>query len=111
MKRGIKLTLNSDVLGREFVRLEKVRGKFTLDEIEEILRYEDNGRWNGRYTIILKCTQGGDFDGYWGEEPPGDMVELYRLEDMGNCPVCGKLLPPFEFCPHCGKRWNVAEVV
>lgn len=109
MKRGVKAFLASDVFGREYLRLEKSKGKFTLDEIETILRYEDSGLYNGQYAIILKCTEGGGFDGYWGEEPPGDVVDLYRLEDMGNCPVCGKMLPPFEYCPHCGKRWEGGE--
>lgn len=105
MKRGIEATLDVDRCGREFVRLEKARGKFTLDEIEDILRYEDNGRYNGRYALILKCD-GDYFDDYPFNKSQGDVVELYLLEDMGNCPVCGKMLPPFEYCPHCGKSWK-----
>jgi predicted amidophosphoribosyltransferase len=40
------------------------------------------------------------------DEPEGDAVQLYQLGDSDNCPVCGAMLPSFEYCPHCGQPWK-----
>lgn len=37
------------------------------------------------------------------EEPKGDQWSLYQVEAGEPCPVCGKLAPPFEWCPTCGE--------
>ncbi len=108
MKRGTKATWNSDMHGNTVLTISKQRGKLTLDEIEEILRYEEGQRLCGRYAILLNCSEatvGGN--GLWEcESNSGDAVDLYPLSEYENCPVCGTCLPPFEYCPNCGVSWK-----
>ena len=47
MKRGITVTREYDRLDKPCVVIRKKRGKLSVDEIEEILRYEDFQQWNG----------------------------------------------------------------
>lgn len=94
---------DQDFTGRQFLRLKKKRGKITIDEIENYLTYEDRGIHRGNYAIILRCTESmcegsGWLDDY---DDPGDLVELYQIEDGEKCPVCQKMTPP-QYCPECG---------
>ena len=105
MKRGITVTREYDRLDRPCVVIRKKRGKLSVDEIEEILRYEDFQQWNGHYVLLLNCTEatlGGN--GCWDllDEQPGDMVRLYEVTASEECPVCQSNLPPFSYCPSCG---------
>lgn len=109
MKRGIS------VEWMDFNRIEirKTRGKFTLDEIEEVLRYGKDKRGNslqGSYAMLLRCTEetcGGN--GMYDVPDSGfvgDAVTVYLLNDDDHCPVCQDRLPPHDYCPNCGERWN-----
>lgn len=109
MKRGTTIRRSYDLADRPCVRIEKKRGKLTLDEIEEILRYEDAQNWIGHYAILLNCSEstvGGVCWPNMAEDNQGDAVNLYEIADAGECPVCGAELPPFEYCPSCGTRWS-----
>lgn len=107
MKRGTTIGWDNDIHDRSVVLIQKRRGRLTLEEITDILQHEDGGSWNGRYAILINCSEetlGGN--GMFLGEPVGDSVELYRLEQGADCPVCGQTLPPFEYCPSCGEPWS-----
>ena len=108
MKRGIKITREYEN-GFSGVCIQKSRGKLTLDEIQEALHYGGtNNQFCGRYVLLFNATEntiGGN--GLWLEqEQKGDSVLLYELDESSDCPVCGKLTPPYEYCPNCGERWK-----
>lgn len=108
MKRGIEMTWIDDYRGHQALQITKKRGKLTLDEIEDLLRYQDSQRYCGQYVIILNCSEetvdGGGL--FLDAEQKGDAVDLYQIEDGNTCPVCGKYTPPFEYCPNCGSAWK-----
>lgn len=94
MKRGITVTREYDRLDRPCVVIRKKRGKLSVDEIEEILRYEDFQQWNGHYVLLLNCTEatlGGN--GCWDllDEQPGDMVRLYEVTASRNVPFASPI--------------------
>ena len=108
MKRGIEMSWEYDYKNRLVLRIEKKCGKLTLDEIEDLLRYEDGQKWCGHYAILLNCSE-ATVDGgglYLEEGQKGDVVPLYQIEYGETCPVCGKYTPPFEYCPNCGAAWK-----
>ena len=108
MKRGIEMSWIYDYKDRLALQIEKKRGKLTLDEIEDLLRYEDGQKWCGHYAILLNCSE-ATVDGgglYLEEGQKGDVVALYQIEEGETCPVCGKYTPPFEYCPNCGAAWK-----
>lgn len=110
MKKGTTIKWASDIHDKSVVLIEKRRGHLTVDEIIDILQHENGGAWNDRYVILMNCSEetvGGN--GMFLEEPVGDSVELYRLEPETDCPVCGRMLPPFEYCPSCGNNWRDME--
>lgn len=108
MKRGISISRTYNSHSRPIVRITKRRGKLTLQEVCDLLRYEDRQEWCGVYTIIFNCTEstiGGD--GFnLNDEPQGDALDLYPVEDSDDCPVCGGVTPPFRYCPNCGTSWR-----
>ncbi|MCI8539590.1 MAG: hypothetical protein HFF18_13195 [Oscillospiraceae bacterium] len=116
MKRGIKMTWeyagnhpNADTL---CVRITKSRGKLTLHEIEDLLLYEDNQAWCGHYAILENCSESAA-DGagwYMEDDPKGDTVVLYKLDEGESCPVCGGLTPPYDYCPSCGTAWKDCDL-
>ena len=110
MKRGITIESAYDYHDNDVVIIKKSRGKLTLTEIEDLLRYEDHQRWCNHYAILLNCSEasiGGA--GYFDEdEPKGDAVRLYPIEEGEFCPVCGNYVPPFRYCPTCGTSWEDA---
>lgn len=94
-----------DRCGKQMLVLKKKRGKITFQEIQEFLLYEGNGSFNGHYAIYMRATEsmcGGS--GWLDEEEKGDTIELYPIYDNEDCPICGKMTPPFECCPECGAR-------
>ncbi len=108
MKRGIEMSWEYDYKDRPVLRIEKKRGKLTMEEIEDLLRYEEGQRYCGHYAIILNCSE-ATVDGgglYLEEDQKGDVVSLYQIEDGETCPVCGVYSPPFEYCPNCGTAWK-----
>ena len=109
MKRGITVERKYDHNDIPCIVIKKKRGKLALDEIQDILRFEDYQQWNGQYVLFLNCaeaTLGGN--GCWDllDEPPGDTVMLYEVADNEKCPVCRSNLPPFSYCPSCGMPWS-----
>ena len=108
MKRGIEMSWVYDYMNRMGLEIKKKRSKLTLDEIEDLLRYEDGQRYCGHYAIILNCSE-ATVDGgglYLEEGQKGDVAILYQIAEGETCPVCGKYTPPFEYCPSCGAAWK-----
>ena len=109
MKRGITVERKYDHNDIPCIVIKKKRGKLALDEIQDILRFEDYQQWNGQYVLFLNCSEatlGGN--GCWDllDEPPGDTVMLYEVAGNEECPVCRSNLPPFSYCPSCGMPWS-----
>lgn len=108
MKQGITITRSYDRMDKPVVTIQKRRGHLTLEEVADLLRFEDRNAWCGVYAIVLNCSEstiGGssyDFD----DGPKGDALDLYPLEENEECPVCGSVLPPFLYCPECGTSWK-----
>lgn len=93
MKRGIEITQvyiqsHTDTT-RTAVKITKKRGKLTLDEIEDLLRYENGQSWCGHYIILLNCSEATLEGSSWfvEEEPKGDVVYLHKIEGDDSCPV------------------------
>lgn len=108
MKQGITITREYDYHDRPIVRIVKRRGKLTLEEVSDLLLHKGRCEWHGHYAIVLNCSESviGGNGLYDDEEPKGDALDLHPLEDSGDCPVCGEMIPPFQYCPHCGASWK-----
>ena len=104
--RGIIIESEKDAFGNWVLLIRKSRGKLTLQEINDLLLYEDGGKYNGLYAIVLNASESACGGSGWddGSEPKGDVAELYELYAGNDCPVCRKLLPEKDFCPHCGEK-------
>lgn len=108
MKQGITIERGYDIHDKPIIRIKKRRGRLSLEEVGDLLRYEDFGEWYGYYAIILNCTEstiGGD-GMYDFETPKGDAVDLYKIDEGDECPVCGHFTPPYSYCPTCGASWK-----
>lgn len=112
MKQGITVTASYDYHDNTIVVVKKRRGKLTFAEVEEALRYGDGNRWCNHYALLLNCSEATvEGSGYFDEdEPQGDEVVLYPIEEGEFCPVCGELTPPFNYCPTCGTSWKDCNV-
>lgn len=107
MKRGTTIQWDSDIHGNSVVLIQKRRGHLSIDEIRDILQYEGSGAWNGHYAMLLNCSEGTvSAGGLFLDKPEGDSIELYQLDSGTECPVCGRMLPPFDYCPNCGVNWK-----
>jgi hypothetical protein len=100
----LKAEYGYDHTNQSVLVLRKARGKITIAEIEEFLRYEQGGRYQGRYAVFLNATESSCGGSGWMDEidPPGDVVSLYPMEDGGECPCCRRYLV-MDSCPHCGE--------
>lgn len=112
MKKGTTASWHSD----GYLEIRKSRGKFSLDEIEDVLRYGrdvDGQTLCGNYAMIFRCNEetcgGNGLYDLGVQEPAGDIVRLYELNEGGECPICQNYLPPLELCPHCGEKWKTEE--
>ena len=77
MKRGVDVWPDYDETGRWCLRVKKARGKFTLDELEEIaMDYEQDF-----YAVIIKAID-DDMIQYFAHEDSGEFVTLYRATDF-----------------------------
>ena len=77
MKQGITITRSYDIHSVPIVRIEKRRGRLTLEEVCDLLRTEDRGEWWGHYAVLLNCSEstvGGD--GYWDYSTGGRFEEV-----------------------------------
>lgn len=97
---------DEDITGRMVLLVRKSRGKITLDELTDFL-LRDYRFTNHAYAIVIQVKESMCEGSGWemDEEPKGDVVELYQLEDGDNCPVCGKILT-YQNCPECGADLN-----
>lgn len=94
-----------NIKGNQVLILTKKKGKISVQEVEEFLLREGGGSFNGYYAMIIKATESMcEVSGWMDEDKQGDMVELYPLYQGEDCPICSKLLPPFKYCPECGKE-------
>lgn len=111
MKQGISIERTYDLHDRLVVKILKRRGRLTLEEVSDLLRLEGGGEWSGWYAVLLNCTEGtiGGNGLYDSEDPKGDAVDLYEINEGDDCPICGKFIPPFQYCPSCGAKWSDAD--
>ena len=96
MKQGISIERTYDLHDRLIVRILKRRGRLTLEEVSDLLRLEGGGEWSGWYAVLLNCTEGtiGGNGLYDSDDPKGDAVDLYEINEGDDCPICGKFIPP-----------------
>lgn len=77
MKRGTEVWPDYDKSGRWCLRVKKAKGKFTLDELTEIVtEYEQDF-----YAVIIKAIS-ADMEQYFLDVEQGDYVTLYRATDF-----------------------------
>lgn len=108
MKQGITIERTCDLHDRPIVRITKRRGRLSLEEVGDLLRHEGFGEWWGHYAIVLNCTESTiDGNGLFDfDEPKGDILDLYKIDEGEECPVCGQFTPPYVYCPNCGSKWS-----
>ena len=76
MKKGISVSAEYDVNHRWCLKIEKQRGKLTLDEIKECAR---EWEWDF-YLLVLDCFH-EEYDIQYGADlTKGDMAVLYRTD-------------------------------
>lgn len=100
-KLSVELVTSDFPGGSDRICVSKSRGTLTLDDMVDALRRY----MPGQYAIVLNCMPAeGEANGMWYDEDdgPGDVQLAYPLTQEDNCPVCGHLLPPFQYCPECG---------
>lgn len=77
MKKGIEIWSDYDSAGRWCLRIKKAKGRFTLDELTEILReYEMDF-----YALIINAMDGESAQ-YYDDAPTGDYVTCYSATDF-----------------------------
>ena len=78
MKKGIEVWADYDENNRWCLRVQKARGRFTLDELTEIAKeYEQD-----IYAVIIKALD-ADLEQYYDDvDMGGDYVTLYRVTDF-----------------------------
>lgn len=103
MNRLVSAEWDEDCYGNRGLLFKKTRGRLTLEDIEDYLRYSNRGSLRNIYVIIVNATEATIGGSGWddGNIPVGDNAFLYPLEPEEKCPVCNAMLPP-EYCPECG---------
>ena len=103
----LKFEWGNDLRGNSVLVARKSRGKISVSELQEAMGRDC--RYQGHWGIIFKAND----DGYqgWGDntEPKGDVLELYRIGDGEDCPVCAAVFSGIEYCPHCGDAIKAKE--
>ena len=92
-----------DIRGNDVLVAIKKRGKISIPELQEAMQ----GNWNyegSGWAVLFKVYADGGLSG-WNdaEDLKGDVLELYRIDDYENCPVCAVTLA-VNYCPHCGEQ-------
>lgn len=78
MKKGIEIWTDYDNVGNWQLHVKKARGKFTIDELQEILiDYEQDF-----YMLAIKAMDEDTSQYYMTEDLEGDYVTLYRADDF-----------------------------
>jgi len=95
----ISFEWGNDIRGNNVLLAIKKRGKISIAELQEAMQEKyDESAWAVVFGVRADGYQG------WGEEPKGDMLELYKVDDWEACPICAATFCGIEFCPHCGER-------
>ena len=77
MKKGIEIWTEYDKAGNWVLRIKKQRGKFTLDEIQQIcIEYEQD------FYMLVICAMDREVMQFYDTEDLGDFVTLYRADDF-----------------------------
>lgn len=78
MKKSVEAWADYDQNGRWCLRVQKSKGKFTLDELIKIAtKWEED-----MYAVIIKAIS-GDMEQYFDDvDMGGDYVTLYRATDF-----------------------------
>jgi len=99
---NITFEFDNDLRGIEVLLARKSRGKISISEIQEAMR--DDNRFQGGWWAIVFKTQEESYQG-WGDinQPKGDVLELYRVDDLEACPICATVLS-VDYCRHCGEQ-------
>lgn len=97
--------------GADKLILRKRKGKISVSEAAEYLRRSNRGLLQGNYAVIIRAGEETCEGTGWlmEDEPEGDVLELYRLDGEGRCPVCGEMAPALEWCPECGANLQGKE--
>ena len=97
-----------DMHDNSILVLEKKRGKLSLNEVGDFLRYEKRGGFKGNYVLIIRATEATCGGSGWmdEEEPKGDQWVLYQVEQGEPCPVCSHMTPSIQWCESCGEPLN-----
>lgn len=78
MKKGIEIWTDYDLSGNWQLHVKKSRGKFTVDELQEILiEYEQDF-----YMLMIKAMDEEHSQYYLTDDIEGDYVTLYRADDF-----------------------------
>lgn len=77
-KRGISVTDMSDANGWMFKRVEKSKGKLTINEIRQAIIADGE---QGYYAIIVKCVD-DDMLQYFDDDLPEDAVDMYDADSF-----------------------------
>ena len=100
---AIKFEYGKDSRDNEILLAIKTRGKITISELQEQL--SNDYRYQGTWAVIIKAQEESGYQGWGGgQEPKEDVVELRRVDEWENCPICAALLSPIDYCQHCGER-------
>lgn len=94
---------DKDLHGADILLVRKTRGKISVPELQEEMR--KNYGYHGAWAILFKAQEESGYQG-WGDEqdPKGDVLELYRIDDGETCPLCAVAYSGVTYCPHCGER-------
>jgi len=100
---AFKFEWETDCHGNDILLAIKKRGKISIPELQEEMRKDY--RLHGGWALIVAVREDGGYQGWGGgEEPKGDVLKLYRVEDWETCPICAATFSGIEYCPHCGER-------
>ena len=97
-----------DMYDNSILVLGKKRGKLSLSEVGDFLRYEKSGSFQGNYVLIIRATEATCGGSGWMDEveQKGDQWELYQVEQGEPCPVCSHMTPSIQWCESCGEPLN-----
>lgn len=105
---AVKLNIewSEDIYGKSILLVSKKRGKLSVEEVGDALRY--NQHLQGNYIMFIQAGEVTCEGSGWIDEleNKGDTWELYKLEEYEKCPVCNHELPTRQYCPECGHPLN-----
>lgn len=78
MKKGTEAWTDYDSSGRWCIRAKKQRGKFDLDELQDIAMQFDQDY----YAVIIKAIDDDMMQYFDDVDHPGDYVTMYRATDF-----------------------------